>query len=65
VVIFSSWPSDLVLEDYAQELFQAVKLGQKGKDNGVLVLVSIETPRSGFRQAEDSKGFCRMSSVLG
>ena len=40
VVIFPEWPSDLVFDDYAQELYRAAKIGQKGKDNGVLVLLT-------------------------
>jgi uncharacterized protein len=42
VVIFPSWPADLVFDDYAQDLFRAAKIGQQGRDNGVLVLVSIK-----------------------
>jgi uncharacterized protein len=42
VVIFPEWPADLVFDDYAQELFRAAKIGQKGKDNGVLVLLSLK-----------------------
>jgi uncharacterized protein len=42
VVIFPSWPADLVFDDYAQELFRAARIGQQGRDNGVLVLVSIK-----------------------
>jgi uncharacterized protein len=42
VVIFSNWPADLVFDDYAQDLFRAAKIGQQGRDNGVLVLVSIQ-----------------------
>lgn len=40
VVIFPDWPADLVFDDYAQELFRAAKIGQQGKDNGVLVLLT-------------------------
>jgi uncharacterized protein len=42
VVIFPQWPDDLVFDDYAQELFRAAKIGQAGKSNGALVLVSIK-----------------------
>ena len=42
VVIFPDWPADLVFDDYAQELFRAAKIGQQGKDNGVLVLLTKE-----------------------
>jgi uncharacterized protein len=42
VVIFPQWPDDLVFDDYAQELFRAAKVGQAGKSNGALVLVSIK-----------------------
>ena len=42
VVIFPQWPDDLVFDDYAQELFRAAKIGQTGKSNGALVLVSIK-----------------------
>jgi uncharacterized protein len=42
VVIFPTWPDDLVFDDYAQELFRAAKIGQAGKSNGALVLVSIK-----------------------
>jgi uncharacterized protein len=42
VVIFPSWPDDLVFDDYAQGLFRAAKIGQQGRDNGALVLVSIK-----------------------
>jgi len=42
VVIFPNWPADLVFDDYAQDLFRAAKIGQQGRDNGVLVLVSIK-----------------------
>ena len=31
VLIFPDWPPDLVLDDYAQELFHAAKIGQQGK----------------------------------
>lgn len=42
VVIFPDWPADLVFDDYAQNLYRAAKIGQKGKDNGVLVLLTKE-----------------------
>jgi uncharacterized protein len=42
VVIFPQWPDDLVFDDYAQDLFRAAKVGQAGKSNGALVLVSIK-----------------------
>ena len=42
VVIFPDWPADLVFDDYAQELFRAAKIGQQGRDNGVLVLLTKE-----------------------
>jgi uncharacterized protein len=42
VVIFPQWPDDLVFDDYAQDLFRAAKIGQAGKSNGALVLVSIK-----------------------
>jgi uncharacterized protein len=42
VVIFPEWPDDLVFDDYAQTLFRAAKIGQQGKDNGVLVLLSFK-----------------------
>ena len=42
VVIFPQWPDELVFDDYAQELFRAAKIGQAGKSNGALVLVSIK-----------------------
>jgi uncharacterized protein len=42
VVIFPEWPDDLVFDDYAQSLFRAAKIGQQGKDNGVLVLLSFK-----------------------
>jgi uncharacterized protein len=42
VVIFPQWPDDLVFDDYAQALFRAAKIGQAGKSNGALVLVSIK-----------------------
>ena len=42
VVIFPQWPDDLVFDDYAQQLFRAAKIGQAGKSNGALVLVSIK-----------------------
>jgi uncharacterized protein len=45
VVIFPEWPPDLVFDDYAQELFRAAKIGQQGKDNGVLVLLSLKEGR--------------------
>ena len=40
VVIFPDWPADLVFDDYAQDLYRAAKIGQKGKDNGVLLLLT-------------------------
>src|SRR5260370_36221848 len=40
VVIFPDWPADLVFDDYAQSLYRAAKIGQQGKDNGVLVLLT-------------------------
>ncbi len=42
MVIFPEWPADLVFDDYAQDLFRAAKIGQQGKDNGVLVLLSMK-----------------------
>src|SRR5260221_1115011 len=42
VVIFPDWPADLVFDDYAQSLYRAAKIGQQGKDNGVLVLWTKE-----------------------
>jgi uncharacterized protein len=42
MVIFPEWPADLVFDDYAQDLFRAAKIGQQGKDNGVLVLLSLK-----------------------
>ena len=41
-MVFPEWPTDLAFDDYAQDLFRAAKIGQQGKDNGVLVLVSIK-----------------------
>ena len=38
VVIFPDWPADLVFDDYAQSLYRAAKIGQQGKDNGVLLV---------------------------
>jgi uncharacterized protein len=40
VVIFPNWPDDLVFDDYAQSLYRAAKIGQAGKDNGVLLLLT-------------------------
>jgi uncharacterized protein len=40
VVIFPEWPEDLVFDDYAQSLYRAAKIGQAGKDNGVLLLLT-------------------------
>src|SRR5260370_21419068 len=40
VVIFPDWPADLVFDDYAQSLYRAAKIGQQGKDNGVLLLLT-------------------------
>jgi|GEM_PF-424911 uncharacterized protein len=40
VVIFPTWPDDLVFDDYAQSLYRAAKIGQAGKDNGVLLLLT-------------------------
>jgi len=45
VVIFPEWPPDVVFDDYAQNLFRAAKFGQQGKDNGVLVLLSLKEGR--------------------
>jgi uncharacterized protein len=45
VVIFQDWPPDLVFDDYAQALFHSAKIGQQGKDNGVLVLLSLKEGR--------------------
>jgi uncharacterized protein len=45
VVIFPEWPADLVFDDYAQSLYRAAKIGQQGKDNGVLVLLSLKQGR--------------------
>jgi uncharacterized protein len=42
VVAFPEWPTDLTFDDYAQDLFRAAKIGQQGRDNGVLILVSIK-----------------------
>jgi uncharacterized protein len=42
VVIFPDWPADLVFDDYAQSLYRAAKIGQQGKDNGVLLLLTKE-----------------------
>jgi uncharacterized protein len=40
VVIFPDWPDNLVFDDYAQSLYRAAKIGQAGKDNGVLLLLT-------------------------
>ena len=40
VAIFPTWPDDLVFDDYAQSLYRAAKIGQAGKDNGVLLLLT-------------------------
>ena len=40
VVIFPTWPDDLVFDDYAQSFYRAAKIGQAGKDNGVLLLLT-------------------------
>ena len=45
VAVFPEWPAELVFDDYAQDLFRAAKLGQQGKDNGVLVLITIKERR--------------------
>jgi uncharacterized protein len=45
MVIFPDWPPDLVFDDYAQDLYRAAKIGQQGKDNGVLVLLSVKTAK--------------------
>ena len=42
VVVFAEWPASLAFDDYAQDLFRAAKIGQQGKDNGVLILVSVK-----------------------
>ena len=42
VVVFPEWPTDLAFDDYAQDLFRAAKIGQQGRDNGVLILVSVK-----------------------
>ena len=42
VAVFPEWPADLAFDDYAQDLFRAAKIGQQGRDNGVLILVSIK-----------------------
>ena len=41
VVIFPSLPPNGVIEDYAQTLYREMKLGQKGTDNGALLLVFV------------------------
>jgi uncharacterized protein len=45
VAIYRRIPEREVLEDYANRLFQAWKIGQRGKDNGALLLVFIDDRR--------------------
>ncbi len=45
VAVFQKMQSDSSLEDYAHRVFQAWKVGQRGKDNGVLLLVFVQERR--------------------
>ena len=42
VVIFPEWPTEVVFDDFAQDLFRSAKIGQPGRNNGALVSVSIK-----------------------
>jgi uncharacterized protein len=45
VMLNSKMPDGAALDDYATRLFQAWKIGQRGKDNGVLLLIFIQDRR--------------------
>lgn len=42
VAIFSELPDTMTVEDYGVQLYRAAKIGQKGKDNGALLLVFVK-----------------------
>lgn len=49
-------------DDYAQALFDAWGLGNKGRANGVLILVAVQDRAVGIdggRSVDSSKGFCQ------
>jgi uncharacterized protein len=42
VAIFPELPDAMTVEDYGVQLYRAAKIGQKGKDNGALLLVFVK-----------------------
>jgi uncharacterized protein len=42
VAIFPELPDTMTVEDYGVQLYRAAKIGQKGKDNGALLLVFVK-----------------------
>lgn len=45
VAVFPKLPDNAALEDYTEKIFQAWKVGQKGKDNGAILFVFTQSRR--------------------
>ncbi len=54
--IFPKMQSDSSVDEYAQRLYQAWKIGQKGTDNGVLMLVFIQNHKIWIQTGRGSEG---------
>ncbi len=46
---------DMSVEEYSTKVFETWKLGVKGKDNGVLIVIVPRTGKCGSRSATASK----------
>lgn len=54
--IFAKMQSDSSVDEYAQHLYQAWKIGQKGTDNGVLILVFIQDHKIWIQTGRGAEG---------
>lgn len=54
--IFAKMESDSAVEVYAQHLYQAWKIGQKGSDNGVLIVVFIQDHKIWIQTGRGAEG---------
>lgn len=72
ILIVKTVPGDLTLQDYALKVEEAWKIGKKGKDNGVFLLIEAESKRMqldtgyGLEGAiTDNDAFNIMTKVIG
>ena len=57
VVIYENLPADAELDQFAQDAYRSWKVGQVGRDNGV-ILLTLKTEKFESRPDADSKNGC-------